>query len=233
FCFLKKIMDDQQVLLARHFEQYLTEKRKSVIQRVLSQRTRHIVLVLENILQPHNMSAVVRTCECYGVQNLHIIDDQNHFEVNKRILKGSNKWIDIVRYKEKNINNTAPCLHDLKHAGYQILVTHPDVEGISIEEVDVTQKIALVMGNESKGVSNEALQLADQKVYIPMVGFTESMNISVSAAICLHTLLPKLRRSQALWQLSEYEQDFLRLQWMKKSIRRSDLIEQEFLKSII
>jgi tRNA (guanosine-2'-O-)-methyltransferase len=225
-------MDDQQVLLTRHFEHYLTEKRKDVIQRVLSQRTRHVALVLENIVQPHNMSAVVRTCECYGVQNLYIVDDQNLFEVNKRVLKGSNKWIDIVRYKAKERNNTTNCLQDLKRAGYQILVTHPDAEGISIEEVDVTQKIALVMGNESIGVSDEALQLADQKVYIPMVGFTESMNISVSAAICLHTLLPKLRRSPVTWQLTQYEQDFLRLEWMKKSIRRSDLIEQEFLKSI-
>lgn len=225
-------MDDQQVLLTRHFEHYLTEKRKDVIQRVLSQRTRHVALVLENIVQPHNMSAVVRTCECYGVQNLYIVDDQNLFEVNKRVLKGSNKWIDIVRYKTKERNNTTNCLQDLKRAGYQILVTHPDAEGISIEEVDVTQKIALVMGNESIGVSDEALQLADQKVYIPMVGFTESMNISVSAAICLHTLLPKLRRSPVTWQLTQYEQDFLRLEWMKKSIRRSDLIEQEFLKSI-
>jgi tRNA (guanosine-2'-O-)-methyltransferase len=225
-------MDRKSELLAQHFQQYLTENRQQAIERVLSQRTRHIAMVLENVLQPHNMSAVVRTCECYGVQNLYIIDDNNHFETNKRVLKGSNKWIDIVRYKAKDVPNTKPCLADLKSAGYKILVTHPDVDGISIENVDVSEKLAVVMGNESDGVSQEALQLADQKVYIPMVGFTESMNISVSAAICMHALLPKLRKSLVHWQLTEEEKSIIRLQWMKKSIRRSDLIEQEFLRSI-
>lgn len=231
-CLFLKIMDHKQELLSQHLQQYLTESRRQTLERVLSLRTRHVALVLENILQPHNMSAVVRTCECYGVQNLYIIDDNNHFETNKRVLKGSNKWIDIARYKTKNIKNTLPCFSDLKSAGYKILVTHPDVEGISIEDVDVREKVAVVMGNESDGVSPEALQMADRKVYIPMVGFTESMNISVSAAICMHTLLPKLRKSNALWQLTDEEKRGIRLQWMKKSIRRSDLIEQEFLRSI-
>ncbi len=225
-------MDKKDELLLQHFQQYLTDHRKQTIERILAQRTRHITVVLENILQPHNMSAVVRTCECYGLQNLYIIDDNNHFETNKRVLKGSNKWIDIIRHKSKKVRNTAPCLADLKSAGYKILVTHPDVEGISIENVDVSEKLAVVMGNESDGVSSEALQLADQKVYIPMVGFTESLNISVSAAICMHTLLPKLRRSNAKWQLTREEMDTIRLQWMKKSVRRADLIEQEFLRSI-
>ncbi|MFM8911429.1 MAG: TrmH family RNA methyltransferase [Flammeovirgaceae bacterium] len=225
-------MDKNDELLLQHLQQYLTDHRKQTIERVLSQRTRHITVVLENILQPHNMSAVVRTCECYGLQNLYIIDDNNHFETNKRVLKGSNKWIDIFRYKAKKVRNTGPCLADLKSAGYRILVTHPDAEGVSIEDVNVSEKLAVVMGNESEGVSAEALQLADQKVYIPMVGFTESMNISVSAAICMHALLPKLRRSSTQWHLTEEEKNEIRLQWMKKSIRRSDLIEQEFLRSI-
>lgn len=225
-------MDRKSEQLTHHFQQYLTDNRQQTIERVLSQRTKHIAMVLENIQQPHNMSAVVRTCECYGIQNLYIIDDNNHFETNKRVLKGSNKWIDIVRYKGKNMRNTKPCLTDLKSAGYKILVTHPDVEGISIEDVDVTEKLAVVMGNESEGVSQEALELADQKVYIPMVGFTESMNISVSAAICMHALLPRLRKSPVDWQLTEEEKHIIRLQWMRKSIRRSDLIEQEFLRSI-
>lgn len=225
-------MNTKESLLTNHFRQYLTDRRIELIEKILSQRTRHITLVLENIFQPHNMSAVVRTCECYGVQDLHIVDEGNHYEVNKHVLKGANKWIDIFKYKEKKVNNTEVCLQKLKSDGYKILVTLPAVDGIPIQEVSISNKIALVMGNESDGISEEAKRLADQCVYIPMVGFTESMNISVSAAICLATLLPKLRLSNALWQLSEEEKEIIRLQWFKKSIRRSDLIEQEFLRSI-
>jgi len=89
------------------------------------------------------------------------------------------------------------------------------------------------MGNELKGTSSFALDRADQKIFIPMHGFTESFNISVSAAICLNTLLTKIRESNISWQLSEEEKETLRLQWYRKVVRRSDLIEQEFLRSIV
>ncbi len=202
------------------------------MERVLSQRTRHVTLVLEDIFQSQNSSAAVRTCECLGIQDIHFIERQSHYSVNKKVLKGSNKWLDLIKYKEKNTNNTERCYQHLKANGYQILVTDPSPDGVSINDVPVDKKIALVMGNELEGISDYALNHADQKVNIPMFGFTESFNISVSAAICLNILLSKVRTLNNLWQLSNEEKQILRLHWLRKTVRASNLIEAEFLRSI-
>ena len=215
-----------------HFGQYITDHKKQFIEKVLSERTRHVTLVLEDIYQSQNASAVVRTCECLGLQDIHIIEEDSKYSVNKRVLKGANKWIDLYRYKMKSFNNTEICFRKLREQGYQILVTDPSSDGVSINEIAVDKKVAVVMGNELKGTSNYALDHADQKIFIPMHGFTESFNISVSAAICLNTLLTKLRESTTSWQLSDEEIEILRLQWYRKVVRRSDLIEQEFLRTI-
>jgi tRNA (guanosine-2'-O-)-methyltransferase len=223
---------EKNQLLIRHFSQFVSEKRKRTMERVLSFRTRHITLVLEDIYQSQNASATVRTCECLGIQDLHFIEKDAKYEVNKKVLKGSNKWIDLHKYKEKNQNNTKLCYQQLKANGYQILVTDPSPDGISIHDVPVDKKIALVMGNELEGISDYAMQHADQKVNIPMFGFTESFNISVSAAICLNILTTKMRSLNTEWQLSDEEKKTLRLQWFRKTVRASSLIEAEFLRSI-
>jgi tRNA (guanosine-2'-O-)-methyltransferase len=225
-------MNAKEKKITDHFSQYITDHKKQFIEKVLSERTRYITLVLEDIYQSQNASAVVRTCECLGLQDIHIIEDDSKYSVNKRVLKGANKWIDLYRYKMKGFNNTEICFRKLREQGYQILVTDPSPDGISINEIPVDKKIAVVMGNELKGTSSYAIDHADQKIFIPMHGFTESFNISVSAAICLNTLLTKIRTSNVCWQLSDEEKEILRLQWYRKVVRRSDLIEQEFLRSI-
>ncbi len=219
-------------LIINHLLQFVSEKRQETMERVLSQRTRHVTLVLEDIFQSQNSSAAVRTCECLGIQDIHFIERQSHYSVNKKVLKGSNKWLDLIKYKEKNANNTELCYQNLKASGYQILVTDPSPDGISINDVPVDKKIALVMGNELEGISEYALRHADQKVNIPMFGFTESFNISVSAAICLNILLSKVR-TLSNWQLSDPEKQTIRLQWLRKTVRASNLIEAEFLRSIV
>jgi len=225
-------MNSKEKKITDHLSQYITDHKKQFIEKVLSERTRHITLVLEDIYQSQNASAVVRTCECLGLQDIHIIEEDSKYAVNKRVLKGANKWIDLYRYKMKGFNNTEICFRKLHEQGYQILVTDPSPDGVSINEIPVDKKIAVVMGNELKGTSSFALDHADQKIFIPMHGFTESFNISVSAAICLNTLLTKMRETSTSWQLSEEEKETLRLQWYRKVVRRSDLIEQEFLRSI-
>jgi tRNA (guanosine-2'-O-)-methyltransferase len=227
------ITRDKNQQLIDHFAQFISDHKKTFLEKVMEQRTRYITIVLEDIFQSQNASAVVRTCECMGLQDIHIIENKSPYAVNKKVIKGANKWIDLIRYKSKNINNTEICFNNLKQRGYQILVTEPSAEGIPIDEVLVNDRpIAIVMGNELKGASKYALQHADAKVNIPMFGFTESMNISVSAAICLNTLIPKLRKSTANWQLTASEKLDLRLQWYKKMVKRSDIIEKEFLRSI-
>jgi len=224
--------DHQNELIVTHFLQFVTEKRREKMEQVLANRTRHITLVLEDIFQAQNASAAVRTCECFGIQDIHVIEKTSQYEVNKKVLKGSNKWMTIIKHKNKNQNNTEACYKHLREEGYKIFVTDPSADGLPIGEVDIDQKIALVMGNELEGISKYALDHADQKVNIPMFGFTESFNISVSAAICLSTLSRKLRTSSINWQLSQREIQELRLHWLRKMVRRSDLLEQEFVRSI-
>ncbi len=224
-------MTSEEKRISDHFSQFITDHKKVFIEKVLSQRTRHITLVLEDIYQSQNASAVVRTCECLGLQDIHIIEDESHYAVNKKVLKGANKWINLHRYKMKGSNNTEICFRQLRALGYLILVTDPSPDGMSITDIPIDKKLAVVMGSEVHGASDFALANADQKVFIPMHGFTESLNISVSAAICLSTLLSKLRKLNSSWQLTYQEKEVLRLQWYRKVVRRSDLIEKEFLGS--
>lgn len=217
-------------LLTDHFSKYITDHKRAFLEKVLDLRTRHITMVLEEIHQSQNASAVIRTCECMGIQDVHIIENEVKYSVNRRVVKGSYKWVDIIKYPKEN--GAVMCYQQLKKKGYKILVTDPSPDGISIHEVPVDEKIALVMGNELNGTSDYALSQADRKVRIPMYGFTESMNISVSAAICLNTLVPKLHQSEIPWQLSFAEKDDIRLRWLRKMIKRPEIMEREFLKSI-
>lgn len=213
--------------LTEFLGQYITETRRATIEKVLDQRTKYMTLVLEDIYQSHNMSAVVRTCECMGIQDLHIVEGQSKFNTNKKVLMGSNKWMNLVRYKEKDRNNTAECFSKLKAEGYRIVATHP-ASGTSIDELAIDSKVAVVMGNELKGISKFAEDNADEVVRIPMFGFTESMNISVSAALCIRSLVTRIRNSEHDWHLSDIEKRDLRLEWYRKSLRQPAIMEKEF-----
>jgi len=228
-------MDDatKNKLLIDHFSHYISDHKKEFLELVLNQRTRHITMVLEEIYQSQNASAVIRTCECMGIQDIHIIENEVKYSVNRRVLKGSYKWVDLIKYKSAKKSGAATCFEHLKKQGYKLLVTDPSPDGISIYDVPVNNKLAIVMGNELHGTSQFALSQADMKVRIPMYGFTESLNISVSAAICLNTLVPKMRASEIPWQLTEEEKETLKLQWLRKMMKRPEIMEREFLKSIL
>jgi tRNA (guanosine-2'-O-)-methyltransferase len=216
--------------LTSHLGQYLTEKRRVAIERVLDARTRYLTIVLEDIYQSHNASAVIRTCECMGLQDLHIIESRSKYGTNKKVLKGSNKWITMNRYREKTANNTEVCLDTLRSSGYRLLAMDPAPDGVSIEEVPLSEKIALVMGNELDGLSGTALERSEVKVRVPMAGFTESLNISVCAAISINILLTRLREAGIQMNLSDSEKDSIRLEWYRKCVRGSDIIEREFIR---
>jgi tRNA (guanosine-2'-O-)-methyltransferase len=220
--------------LFKHFAQFVSDHKKEFVDRVLSQRTRYLTVVLENIYQSQNASAALRTCECMGIQDVHIVENTAKYQLNIRVLKGADKWLNIERYRTKGVNNTEACFKKLKSQAYKILVADPAADGVPIDEVNVHEnKIALVFGNELRGVSEYAIQNADAKVRIPMVGFTESLNISVSVAICLNTLLPRLKRSGAPnIFLSDAEQQIIKMSWYRKIVRRSDILEREFLRTI-
>lgn len=222
---------DNRVL--NHLSQFVSDHKKAFIEKVLDQRTRYATVVLENIYQSQNASAAVRTCECLGLQDIHIVEDTARYHLNIRVLKGSYKWMNLKRYHRRGVNNAEECFAQLRSQGYRILVADPSEEGVSIDDLDPCGgKMALVFGNELHGASAYSLKHADQRVRIPMFGFTESLNVSVSVAICLNTLLGKLRRSDIPIALSEAEKEALRLTWFRKIVRRSEVVEREFLRTI-
>jgi tRNA (guanosine-2'-O-)-methyltransferase len=223
-------LTDLEYRLLEHLGEYITEHRKSVIDQVLGLRTRHLTVVLENIYQSHNASAVVRSCECLGLQDIHIIEGTTPWQVNKKVLKGSYKWVNVMRYKSEQA--TRLCFDVLKANGYFIVITDP-LGRLPVHELDVSRsKVALVFGNEDAGVSTYARKHSDESVRIPMYGFTESLNISVSVAICVEVLMARLRAGEWICGLTPEERDGLKLSWYRKIVKRSDLIERRFLQSI-
>ena len=219
--------------LLEHLRQFISEHKINGVETILAQRTRHLTVVLEDIYQSQNASAVIRTCECMGVQDIHIIEQRSKYNINPKVLKGSNKWMTFYQYNDRRINNTQLCYDELRAKGYTILVSDPAEDGSSVHEVDLEdRKIALVFGNELRGVSPFGIEYADQKIRIPMYGFTESLNISVSVAICINALREKMHRSAEVHSLSDEDKEEIRLDWYRKIVKRSDLIEKEFLKTI-
>lgn len=225
-------MTPQETLLSEHLSRFVSDHKKAFIEKVLNERTRHVTVVLENIYQSQNASAAVRTCECMGVQDMHIVENTAKYHLNIRVLKGADKWMNLIRYRRQHVNNTQTCFEQLRSDGYKIYVADPAEDGLSIEELPVNEKVALVFGNELRGVSDYAVSNADQKVRIPMVGFTESLNISVSVAISVSTIIRKLKENNVNAGLTQEEKDQIRLNWFKKIVKRSDLLEREFLRTI-
>ena len=194
---------------------------------LIQHRTRHLTIVLEDIYQPHNAAAVLRSCDCFGIQNVHVIENQNNFEANPDVELGSAKWVTLIRHNAKE-ENTSDCIASLKKNGYKIVVTSPHKNDCSIEELDITNKTALFFGTEMRGATSIAFEQADAFVKIPMVGFTESLNISVSAAVTLYTLTSRLKKSSLNWRLSLAEEQEILLQWLKNSIPKSEILEKDF-----
>jgi len=210
--------------------EFITDKRKALFDKVLNDRTRYITVVLEDIYQPHNASAVLRSCDLTGVQDVHIIENINKYDVNPDVALGSSKWLKLIHHEGEK-NNTVRALKKLKAQGYRIIATTPHKNDQTLENIPLDGKMALVFGTELSGLSQEAIENADEFLKIPMFGFTESYNISVSAALILYNLTMRLRKSEFKWQLSEEEKAEIKLEWVRRTIRRSEILEKEFLKA--
>lgn len=227
FDFSKKTILEKNNII-EYLSQFVTQHKLDLMDKVLTQRTKHITVVLEDIYQPHNASAVIRSCECFGVQDIHIIENKNQYQINPDVVMGSSKWITLHRYNQAP-NNTMSCLSALKKQGYQIVATTLDQNSIPLEQLQITQKTALCFDTEEFGISNDVYQTADKLVHIPMVGFTQSFNISVSVALCLFALTNYMKQNLSNWQLGESEQIDLKIQWMLKTIKNGELILKQFI----
>lgn len=218
--------------LINYLAHYVTEHKKLKMEKVLSNRTRHITVVLENLHKPHNGSAVLRTAECFGIQDIHVIENAREYKANPYVTRGSGQWIDIRKYSGEESLATKQCFENLKNEGYRIVATAPGSDENTLESLKIDQKIALVFGNEYDGLSDYALKQADERLSLPMYGFTESYNISVTAAICLYNLIGKLRQSDVDWKLTEKEKEQITLEWYKGVIKHADVLEREYLKTL-
>jgi len=222
---------DLQNELLIHLSGFMTDRRNELFRNIAAQRTRYITVVLEDIFQSHNASAVLRSCECFGIQDVHFIENRFQYELNPDIALGSWKWLTLNRHAD-NPDNTETCLVKLKSHGYRIIATTPHELDTTPEELNLEKgKVALIFGTELEGLSEKALAMADEYLKIPMVGFTESLNISVSAALIVHQLTERLRKSSINWQLDESELTTLLLQWMMNSIKMSKSIEKKFVQN--
>ena len=204
-------------------ENILTENRKERFLNVLKNRTRHFTVVVEDVFQMHNTSAVMRSCEVFGIQELNVIEQRFGKRIDKEIAMGAQEWVDINAF-----DSISGCLDNLQSLGYQIIATTPHENDCLLEDFDISKPSALFFGTERDGLSEEILKRADGFLKIPMVGFTESLNISVSAAIIIQNLTERLRNSTIQWQLSEVEIIEKRMQWAKNTIKDIKRIEARY-----
>lgn len=210
-------------------QQFVSERRVGLIDKNIANRTKYVTVVLENIFQPQNASAVIRSCDCFGIQDLHVIENSNEYRLNPDVVMGASKWVDLYRYNRTH-NNTLETIKTLKEKGYRIVATTPHTNDVLLPDFDVSKgKAAFFFGTELTGLSDIVMDNADEFVKIPMYGFTESFNISVSAALVLSNLSTLIRQENVAWQLSEEERLELKLEWLKKTIKRGDELLEEQL----
>jgi tRNA (guanosine-2'-O-)-methyltransferase len=208
-------------------ENILTDNRKERFQQVLSKRTNHFTIAMEDVFQLHNTSAVMRSCEVFGIQQLNVIEERYTKSIDKEIAMGAQKWVDVNRF-----NSISGCISSMKSKGYQIIATTPHENDCDLDDFDISKPSALFFGTERDGLSEEVLQNADGFLKIPMAGFTESLNISVSAAIIIQNLMSRLHKSNIKWQLSEEEILEKRLQWAKNTIKDIKRIEERYYREL-
>lgn len=215
----------QDLKLLKYLENFVTENRIERFNEILPQRTKHFTVATEDVYQLHNTSAVMRTCDVFGIQELNIVEEVNSKSIDREIAMGAQKWVDLNRF-----DTISECIDDLKAKDYQIVATTPHIDDSELIDFDITKKSCFFFGRESKGLSQLVLDQADCFLKIPMVGFTESLNISVSAAIILQHVTAQLRKSDIKWQLSEAEMIDKRFDWIKKTLKDYDAIVERYHK---
>ncbi|MBA4304878.1 MAG: rRNA methyltransferase [Sphingobacteriaceae bacterium] len=224
-------MSEQHQLLQRiaFLEQHISEHRLQKIKNVLAQRTRHLTVVLENLYHPENGNAVMRSVECFGLQEMQVIQEKYDWKYSLKIARGAAKWTEVQTYGQEE-GGAKACYADLRVRGYQLVATDPQPGSCTAQNLDISRPVALIFGTESTGVAPETLAMADARIHIPMVGFTESFNISVSAGILLAQLRQRLEKEVPHWQLNEADQLHIYADWLTKSVRHADALLRAFEK---
>ncbi|MGL5684140.1 MAG: TrmH family RNA methyltransferase [Marinifilaceae bacterium] len=216
---------EEKVAYLRNF---VTDERSELFERMLKDRTKYVTLVMEDLFQSQNHSAVIRSADCFGVQDVHFIENRNQFNPSDSISRGAHDWISIHQHKGGE-NNTLDTIKALKEQGYRIVATTPHTDDVTLEELDVTKgKMAFVFGTEWEGISDTVVEHADEYIRVPMYGFTESFNVSVCAALVMYSTINRVRQSDVNWHLSYQEELETLYRWYTTSIKASEQILERF-----
>lgn len=218
---------DSHALLA-FLQEHMTEKRRIRFEEVLNYRTRHFTLAVEDVYQERNASAIVRTADCFGIQDVHIIENHNPYQLSTGIAKGSEKWVNVYIHDRKQ-NNSLECIRHLREKGYRVMATTPHTRDLVVQDYDISQKTAIFLGGEKEGLSPTVMDHADGFLRIPLFGFTESFNISVAGALILQDLTRRLHHSGIDWKLTEEEKHELRLDWTIRTVASARELIKKYL----
>ena len=216
-------MDEELITYLKNF---LNEERYERMTQVLDRRTNYLTVVLEDLHYSQNASSIIRHCDAFGIQKLHVIENRNKFKIKNHAVRGTLKWIDLIHFNKER-QNSLQAIKSLRQDGYRIIATSPRSGSKTPGNFSLGEgKSAIFFGNERDGLSEDVLQNADEHLCIPMEGFVESLNISASCAIILQQLTEKLRQSSINWQLTESETNETLINWMKGSIKKIDQVMQ-------
>lgn len=211
-----------------YLRNFVTDEKNALFDRLIRERTDYVTVVLEDLYQSHNQSAVMRTADCMGIQHVHLIENRNRYDLSSTVSQGAREWLTLHRYRGEK-NNTPAAVRQLRAEGYRIIATTPHAGGVSLEELDLAKgKMAFFFGTELTGLSADVLEQADEFVKVPMYGFTESLNVSVCAALLMYSVVRRLRAGEAAWRMDEEQRVKVALQWYKRSVKAADEILQRF-----
>lgn len=215
----------EQVEYLRNF---VVDEKNALLTRMIEERTDYVTVVLEDLYQSHNQSAVMRSADCYGVQDVHLIENRNSYDISSTVSQGARAWLSLHRHKELE-DNTQSTIDELRRAGYRIIATTPHTNDVLLDELDLEKgKMAFFFGTELTGLSSTVIDQADEFVKVPMYGFTESLNVSVCAALIMYSVTQRLRQSSLDWHLSGERKDEVFLQWYKHTVKASAEILERF-----
>jgi len=206
-----------------YLESYLTPRRQQLFKQVIAQRTRFLTVAIEDVGHLHNTSAVMRSCDAFGVQDVHVIEELKGKRIDREIAMGAQKWTTVHRY-----DSTKNALQQLKQNSYQIVATTPHHTAHKLEDFKLEKPTALFFGSEKDGLTNTVIEAADAYIYIPTFGFTQSLNISVCAAILLQELTQRLRNSNLDWHLKEADIAEVKQLWLKRNLKDYEGLKEKY-----
>ena len=209
--------------LIEYLETFLTPRRQDLFKQVLEERTRFLTVAIEDVGHLHNTSAVMRSCDAFGVQDVHVIEELKGKRIDREIAMGAQKWTSVKRY-----DSTKNALAKLKSDGYQIVATTPHHTAHKLEDFKLDKPTALFFGSEKDGLTETVIEAADEYIYIPTFGFTQSLNISVCAAILLQELTHRLRNSSLDWKLKSADIEEIKTLWLKRNLKDYDALVAQF-----